>query len=92
MAKGLTKGLMVCKYAFVRVPGQEPLPVRDLERERREAEEAREAKDGDGGEGVGREEEQVSVEGQVDLEEKEDKGMEEVAGEAVEEDGVEAVL
>jgi hypothetical protein len=84
MAKGLTKGLMVCKYAFVRVPGQEPLPVRDLERERREAEEAREAKDGAGGEDVGREEGQVGVEGQVALEEKE--------GKAVEEDGVEAVL
>ena len=25
MAKGLTKGLMVCKYAFKRVPGQADL-------------------------------------------------------------------
>ncbi|WWC65081.1 uncharacterized protein I303_107695 [Kwoniella dejecticola CBS 10117] len=28
MARGLTKGLKVCRYAFKRVEGQEPLPVR----------------------------------------------------------------
>ncbi|WVQ85922.1 hypothetical protein IAT38_008090 [Cryptococcus sp. DSM 104549] len=33
MAKGLTNGLLVCKYAFVRMEGQPPLPVRDLEAE-----------------------------------------------------------
>ncbi|WWD20679.1 hypothetical protein CI109_105155 [Kwoniella shandongensis] len=39
MGKGLTKGLMVCRYAFKRVDGQSPLPERDLEAEAREAEE-----------------------------------------------------
>ena len=28
MGKGLTKGLLVCRYAFKRVPGQPPLPLR----------------------------------------------------------------
>ena len=31
MAKGLTKGLLVCRYAFKRVDGQPPLIVRDDE-------------------------------------------------------------
>lgn len=33
MARGLTKGLMVCRYAFKRLPGQPPLPQRDTEAE-----------------------------------------------------------
>jgi E3 ubiquitin-protein ligase UHRF1 len=36
MAKGLTKGLMVCRYAFKRVPGQPDLKLRDLEAESEE--------------------------------------------------------
>ncbi|EIW69937.1 hypothetical protein TREMEDRAFT_30208 [Tremella mesenterica DSM 1558] len=39
MGTGLTNGLLVCRYAFKRVRGQDPLPVRDLERERMEMEE-----------------------------------------------------
>ncbi|AAW41176.2 conserved hypothetical protein [Cryptococcus deneoformans JEC21] len=31
MAKGLTNGLMVCRYAFKRMDDQEPLPERDLD-------------------------------------------------------------
>ncbi|WWC92266.1 uncharacterized protein L201_007220 [Kwoniella dendrophila CBS 6074] len=38
MAKGLTKGLMVCRYAFKRIEGQPDLPVRSMEDEE-EAEE-----------------------------------------------------
>ena len=38
LAKGLTKGLKVCRYAFKRVPGQPPLPERNLEAEAAEAE------------------------------------------------------
>lgn len=37
MAKGLTKGLKVCRYAFKRMDGQPPLPERDLEKELQEA-------------------------------------------------------
>lgn len=29
MANGLTKGLLVCRYAFKRVSGQPELPVRE---------------------------------------------------------------
>lgn len=28
MGKGLTNGLLVCRYAFKRIPGQAELPVR----------------------------------------------------------------
>ncbi|KAK8850496.1 hypothetical protein IAR55_004414 [Kwoniella newhampshirensis] len=38
MGKGLTKGLMVCRYAFKRMDGQPPLLERDLEAEREERE------------------------------------------------------
>lgn len=31
MAKGLTNGLMVCRYAFKRMDDQEPLPQKDLD-------------------------------------------------------------
>lgn len=40
MGKGLTKGLMVCRYAFKRVDGQPELPERDLEKELEELENA----------------------------------------------------
>lgn len=40
MGKGLTKGLMVCRYAFKRVPGQPELPERDLEKELEELDNA----------------------------------------------------
>jgi len=40
MGKGLTKGLQVCRYAFKRMDGQPPLPVRDLEQELRDLDEA----------------------------------------------------
>lgn len=33
MAKGLTNGLMVCRYAFKRMDHQEPLPQRDLDQD-----------------------------------------------------------
>lgn len=33
MAKGLTNGLMVCRYAFKRMNHQEPLPQRDLDQD-----------------------------------------------------------
>lgn len=33
LAKGLTKGLKVCRYAFKRVPGQTPLPIRSADEE-----------------------------------------------------------
>lgn len=33
MAKGLTNGLMVCRYAFKRMDHQGPLPQRDLNRD-----------------------------------------------------------
>ncbi|EKD05383.1 hypothetical protein A1Q2_00342 [Trichosporon asahii var. asahii CBS 8904] len=29
MTRGLTKGFLVCKYAFKRLPGQPPLPIRE---------------------------------------------------------------
>lgn len=43
LAKGLTKGLKVCRYAFKRVAGQSALPVRgDEEDEENDVEEAEE--------------------------------------------------
>lgn len=38
MAKGLTRGLKVCRYAFKRMDGQPLLPERDLEAELQETE------------------------------------------------------
>jgi E3 ubiquitin-protein ligase UHRF1 len=40
MGKGLTKGLMVCRYAFKRVPGQPELGVRNMDEEDAEDAEA----------------------------------------------------
>ncbi|TYJ51728.1 hypothetical protein B9479_007680 [Cryptococcus floricola] len=37
MSKGLTNGLMVCRYAFKRMDGQPPLPENDLGKEAEEA-------------------------------------------------------
>jgi hypothetical protein len=50
MAKGLTGGLLVCRYAFKRVPGQPALPERGEEEEEEggEEEEVEEMEEGDG--------------------------------------------
>ncbi|OCF54749.1 hypothetical protein L486_07883 [Kwoniella mangroviensis CBS 10435] len=46
MARGLTKGLMVCRYAFKRVEGQPDLPLRSEDEESESEEVAEEEKEG----------------------------------------------